>query len=297
MDIDFYKNFLVLAESDTFSAAAQKLNIVQTALSNQITRLEDYYGVRLVKRQKGIKHIELTLAGVEFYKTAQRLCQLEEELALNMEKFNSAISGTLRFGVSPVRSSYFIEQFLMPFAKQHPEISFEFQDMLTVDQVEKIRDGSIDFAFSNAAIKIYPEFSMINFEQEQFYAIYRRNLTVPWAEREYLEIKDLLGLPLCSYFTQFAFLHKLCEKQGIKLRPQIMTNTLYGTLTVVKNSDSIGIVASTPSEKLPADFERKLIKNARLKFNQFFYWNKNRTLSLAAEAFLQYFQQRAKQML
>lgn len=297
MDFDFYKNFLVLAESDTFSAAAQKLNIVQTALSSQITRLEDYYGVRLVKRQKGIKHIELTLAGMEFYKTAQKLCQAEEELALNMEKFNGTVSGTLRFGVSPVRSSYFIEQFLMPFAKQHPEISFEFQDMLTVDQVEKIRDGSIDFAFSNAAIKIYPEFGMINFEQEQFYAIYRKELAVPWANKEYLDIKDLLGLPLCSYFTQFALLRKLCEKQGIKLRPQIMTNTLYGTLTVVKNSDSIGIVASTPSEKLPADFERKLIKNARLKFNQFFYWNQNRTLSLAAEAFLQYFQQRAKQML
>lgn len=297
MDFDFYKNFLVLAESETFSAAAQKLNIVQTALSSQITKLEDYYGVRLVKRQKGIKHIELTLAGVEFYKTAQRLCQVEEELALNMEKYSAAIGGTLRFGVSPMRSSYFIEQFLLPFAKLHPEISFEYQDMLTVDQVEKIRSGAIDFAFSNAAIKIYPEFGMINFEQEQFYAIYRRDLPVPWEEKEFLDIKDLLGLPLCSYFTQFSMLRKLCEKQGIKLRPQIMTNTLYGTLTVVKNSDNIGIVASTPNEKLPLDLEKKLIKNARLKFNQFFYWNKNRTLSLAAETFLQYFQERAGQML
>lgn len=297
MDFDFYKNFLVLAESDTFSAAAQKLNIVQTALSSQITKLEDYYGVRLVKRQKGIKHIELTLAGVEFYKTAQKLCQVEEELALNMEKYSASIEGTLRFGVSPMRSSYFIEQFLMPFAKLHPEISFEYQDMLTVDQVEKIRAGSIDFAFSNAAIKIYPEFGMINFEQEQFYAIYRSDLPVPWGHKEYLEIRDLLDLPLCSYFTQFAMLRKLCEKQGIKLRPQIMTNTLYGTLTVVKNSDNIGIVASTPNEKLPLGLEKKLIKNARLKFNQFFYWNKNRTLSLAAETFLQYFQERAKQML
>ena len=57
MEFDFYRNFLVLAESNTMSAAARKLNIVQTALSSQITKLEDYYGVRLVKRQKGSKHI------------------------------------------------------------------------------------------------------------------------------------------------------------------------------------------------------------------------------------------------
>ena len=39
MEFDFYRNFLVLAESNTMSSAARKLNIVQTALSSQITKL------------------------------------------------------------------------------------------------------------------------------------------------------------------------------------------------------------------------------------------------------------------
>ncbi len=34
MEFDFYRNFLVLAESNTMSSAARKLNIVQTALSS-----------------------------------------------------------------------------------------------------------------------------------------------------------------------------------------------------------------------------------------------------------------------
>ena len=41
MEFDFYRNFLVLAESNTMSSAARKLNIVQTSLSSQITKLED----------------------------------------------------------------------------------------------------------------------------------------------------------------------------------------------------------------------------------------------------------------
>ena len=188
MEFDFYRNFLVLAESNTMSAAARKLNIVQTALSSQITKLEDYYGVKLVKRQKSSKHIELTAAGIEFVAKVRKLCQSEDELALAMEKYDGNVFGTIRFGVSPMRSHYFIERYLMPFTKLHPRITFMFEEMLTVDQVDKIRAGSIDFAFSNAAIKIYPEFGTINFEREKLFAVYREDLTVPWDEKEYIEI-------------------------------------------------------------------------------------------------------------
>ena len=138
MEFDFYRNFLVLAESNTMSSAARKLNIVQTALSSQITKLEDYYGVKLVKRQKGSKHIELTAAGIEFASKVRALCQSEDELALAMEKYDGSVFGTIRFGVSPMRSHYFIERYLMPFTKLHPRITFMFEEMLTIDQVDKI---------------------------------------------------------------------------------------------------------------------------------------------------------------
>lgn len=294
MDFDFYRNFLVLAESNTMSSAARKLNIVQTALSSQISKLEDYYGVKLVRRQKGSKHIELTAAGIEFVGKVRKLCQDEDELALAMEKYDGNVFGTIRFGVSPMRSHYFIERFLMPFTKLHPRITFVFEEMLTVDQVDKIRSGSIDFAFSNAAIKIYPEFAMINFERERLYAVYRNTLQVPWQEKEYIEIKDLAGLPLCSYSTQFSLLRRFYEKQGIRLQTHFMTNTLHTTLTVVKNSDNIGIIAATLNELLPEGLEKKVIKDSQLEFNKIFYWNKNRTLSLAAETFLAFFREEAQ---
>ena len=182
----------------------------------------------------------------------------------------------------------------MPFTKLHPRITFVFEEMLTVDQVDKIRSGSIDFAFSNAAIKIYPEFAMINFERERLYAVYRNTLQVPWQEKEYIEIKDLAGLPLCSYSTQFSLLRRFYEKQGIRLQTHFMTNTLHTTLTVVKNSDNIGIIAATLNELLPEGLEKKVIKDSQLEFNKIFYWNKNRTLSLAAETFLAFFREEAQ---
>lgn len=294
MDLDVYRNFLVLAESDTFSAAARKLNIVQTALGSQINKLEDYYGVQLVKRQKGVKHIELTSAGLEFAQKARQLCHFEDELALGMQKYSGNVTGTLRFGVSPMRSSYLIEAFLMPFVKLHPNIIIEYEEMVTVAQVEKLRSGALDFAFSNASTEIYPEFGMLHFEQEQFYVIYRQGLEVPWAEKQELELTDLVELPLCSYFTQFSMLRRICEEQGLRLQPRFITNTLSNTLTVVKNSNNIGVVAVTASEKLPQGLERKLLRGSQMVCNQIFYWNKNRSMSVAAETFLQFFLERAQ---
>ena len=101
MEFDFYRNFLVLAESNTMSAAARKLNIVQTALSSQITKLEEYYGVKLVKRQKGSKHIELTAAGIEFAGKVRTLCQSEDELALAMENMMAVFLAPYALGFLP----------------------------------------------------------------------------------------------------------------------------------------------------------------------------------------------------
>ena len=100
MEFDFYRNFLVLAESNTMSAAARKLNIVQTALSSQITKLEEYYGVKLVKRQKGSKHIELTAAGIEFAGKVRTLCQSEDELALATMWRNEFEDGLVKLQMS-----------------------------------------------------------------------------------------------------------------------------------------------------------------------------------------------------
>ena len=73
-----------------------------------------------------------------------------------------------------------------------------------------------------------------------------------------------------------------------------MTNTLHTTLTVVKNSNNIGVIAATPHETLAEGLAKKPIKDSQLEFNKIFYWNKDRTMGLAAETFLAYFREEAK---
>ena len=63
MDFAFYRNFITVVETGSISTAAQKLDIVQPALSAQIKTLEKAYGMQLLKMHRGKRHIELTEAG------------------------------------------------------------------------------------------------------------------------------------------------------------------------------------------------------------------------------------------
>lgn len=293
MDIEYYKNFHILAQSKNFSEAARELNIAQTALGAQINKLEKYYGVKLLQRKKGIKHISLTNAGVEFLHKAERLCSLDEEIKRDMQKYSGAVTGTLRIAVSHTRSNYFLEKYVTPFFRLHPEITYEYYGMVTTDQVENMRSGNIDFAFANAAIPAYPEFSLLNLEEEQFYAFYRQDLRL-WESEPYIGIEKLQGLPLCSNTLQFPLLKRICDENFIKLNVNFMTNTLNNAYTLISNTDNIAVLAAMTDDKVPNGLMRKLIKDARLIFHQVFYWNKARPMSLPAQTFLEFFEQQLK---
>lgn len=288
MDLEYYKNFRVLAQSKNFSEAARELNIAQTALGAQISKLENYYGVKLLERQRGIKHISLTNAGVEFLHKADKLCNLENDLLQSMQKYSGAISGVLKIAVSHMRSNYVLEKYLTPFFKLHPEIMYEYNEMITTEQIEVMRSGNLDFAFANAEIPAYPEFSFLNLGEERFYVFYRTELEL-WPDATQIEIEKLQGLPICSNALQFPMLRRICDEAFIKLNVNFMANTLNSAMTLIRNTDNVAVMAAMEDDMAPPGISRKLIKNSQLVFHQTFYWNKSRPLSLPAQTFLDFF--------
>ncbi len=288
MDLEYYKNFRLLAQSKNFSEAARELNIAQTALGAQISKLEKYYGVKLLQRQKGIKHISLTNAGVEFLHKADELCTLENDLLQSMQKYSGAISGVLKIAVSHMRSNYVLEKYLTPFFKLHPEIMYEYNEMVTTEQIELMRSGDLDFAFANAEIPAYPEFSFLNLGEERFYVFYRSELGL-WPDETQIEIEKLQGVPICGNALQFPMLRRICDEAFIKLNVNFMANTLNSAMTLIRNTDNVAVMAAMEDDIIPPGISRKLIKNSQLIFHQTFYWNKSRPMSLPAQNFLDFF--------
>lgn len=144
MNYDFYKTFIVLAETKNFSKAAEKLNIVQSTVSNRIQELEKYLGVDLLYRNN--KSVDLTQAGLYFLPYAKRMVAIEEE-SLNMLN-NLNYKDTLKIGTVHSIYSGYIKKAVKEFMKLKPDISLEIIINHTPHLLEKmLSDNLIDIAF------------------------------------------------------------------------------------------------------------------------------------------------------
>lgn len=290
MDFAFYRNFITVVETGSISTAAKKLDIVQPALSAQIKTLEKAYGVQLLKMQRGKRHIELTEAGEAFLLQARSLCAAEDKLTLTMQSFSQRAVGTLRFGVSHVRTDYFLRQYLIPFANTHPDISYQFLDATVEQQQEQLKEGNIDFAFANAPLPASHSFAAIKGQQESFFVVYRKNYSVPWNTCRSLKVSALSGLPLCCNYGTFPLLRKACEDYSFTPNITFIASTAESALTFAQSGLGLAVIAALHSDTIPPDMLRIELEHPDLHFEQTLYWSKERRLTPAAELFLDYFQ-------
>lgn len=143
MNYDFYKTFVVLAETKNFTKTAEKLNIVQSTVSNRLQELEKYLGVDLCCRTN--KSVALTQAGLYFLPYARRMVAIEDEglSMLNDLKYKD----TLKIGTVHSLYSGYIKKASKEFMKLLPDISLEIKINHTPNLLEMLSDNLIDIGF------------------------------------------------------------------------------------------------------------------------------------------------------
>lgn len=294
MDFDFYRNFIVTAETGNISAAAKRLSIVQPALSAQIKTLEKYYGATLFKTGRGKRRIELTEAGKSFLKLAKALCQSEDNLNLAMQAFRNQEDGVLRFAVSHVRTDYFIRRFIVPFAKKYPRIRYQFYDETVETQIDKLTEGLIDFAFANAPLPPQHDFASIGGPREYFYAFYSP-LFPSLKQNESLVTPDAFkALPLATNYGSYALIRNVFKEYGFKPNIAFIGTAATDAISFATGGLAVAIAAALPEDPVPPGVTRAKIAEGRLSFPQTLYWHSRSTMSLAAELFLGFFKEEAK---
>ena len=95
-DIDCLRSFLVVADTMSFSRAAESVGRSQSTVSQQIAKLETQVGKALLARRKG-RVIELTSEGGKLVQYARRILQLNDEAYASMS--DDVLTGFVRLGV------------------------------------------------------------------------------------------------------------------------------------------------------------------------------------------------------
>lgn len=147
MELRQLRYFVTLAEELHFGRAAAREHIVQSALSQQVQRLERELGVRLLNRST--HHVELTPAGAVFLVEAR---QILDHVGRAAHAARNAVAAprTLRVGI--IDAGYdSMPQILRAVQQRHPDLTIHQVEASTPEQYRQLADGRLDIGIGRAS--------------------------------------------------------------------------------------------------------------------------------------------------
>ncbi|MEE2057344.1 LysR family transcriptional regulator [Rhodococcus artemisiae] len=137
------RTFLAVERDRNFSAAARRLDLRQSTVSQHVAKLEQAVGRRLFLRDT--HSVELTADGSVMVGFAREILDRHETAQRYFEE--SGVSGRLRFGASEDLVLHDLPLILAEFRRSHPRIDFELTVALSEDLHRKLDDGELDLMF------------------------------------------------------------------------------------------------------------------------------------------------------
>ena len=131
--------FLAVAETKSFTQAAARIGRTQSAISQQISKLEDQLGKPLFTRTK---ELTLTPHGELFIGYARQIDSLQREV---LERFREPeLKGEIRFGIPEDFASVYLSDVLVEFTHLHPRILLNIECDLTLNLYDRFKTNEFD---------------------------------------------------------------------------------------------------------------------------------------------------------
>ncbi|OYO29759.1 LysR family transcriptional regulator [Janthinobacterium sp. PC23-8] len=194
MEMRQLKYFHAVAQSLSFSRAADMLHVAQPALSRQIRQLEEILQIQLFDRES--RPIALTAAGRFFHEqtlqVAARLAEIEEGARRIAEAqrpwFGIGFVPSVMYGVLP--------NLIRQFRLDMPDIESGFIELMTMEQATALKLGRIDIGFGRLPIHD-PAISCVTLVREPLLAALPAGHRL--TQRPTVDLPDLAREPLIVY--------------------------------------------------------------------------------------------------
>ena len=145
MELHQLQYVVEVANQKNFTRAADKINVSQSTLSQQIGKLEDELGVKLFDRNS--RTVGLTQVGEDFINQAKILLDNLEKSKQIVQEYKGLLKGTLRIGAIASLGRIDFANLMTEFCRQYPDVKLEIVQAGTYGLLEKLASKSIDIAF------------------------------------------------------------------------------------------------------------------------------------------------------
>lgn len=240
--------FASVMQAGSFSAAAHRMGVTQSALSQHIKKLEQQVGARLVIR--GAQGLELTRLGAELFELAERYHAVSKEIEEHLSGFSNFDRGHLNIVANAPQPAL---STIARYGHAYPNVEISFSLFDWTRTMSMLADHSVDIAFVTK-----PRFlNDCNYKKlsETKYALYVR-ADHALAQRGSVSLHEItsetLILPEPGSLTQ-KVVSKAFDTHGIQPRRKLVTTTFPVMKEAILHGIGIGIFlmdASAPNEDL-----------------------------------------------
>lgn len=142
LDVDLMKTFLAIADTGSFTRAAEEVHKTQSAVSMQMKRLEELLGRPLFARDG--RASRFTPDGERLIEYARRLVTINDEAVSAFTR--PELTGTVRFGTPDDYADRFLPEILARFSRTHPLVTVDVDCLSSMALSEKLKRNDMDLA-------------------------------------------------------------------------------------------------------------------------------------------------------
>ena len=247
MELHQLRYFCAVAETGSFSRAAEQSHVAQPSLSQQILKLEDELGARLFDRLG--RSIRLTDVGKTFLPRARAVLRELEAAKGDVVERKDSVGGAICVGVIPTVAPYFLPPHLTFLTREFPQARLTVVEEITPVLLERLRAGTVDVAILALPIRGH-EFDAFPLLTERLYAALPKKHAL--AQRRSLSLKDLREEPFLLLRDGHCFRDTAvaaCDRA--RLNPQIIfeSGQFSSILSMVGTGMGVSIVPEMAIEK------------------------------------------------
>ncbi|NOQ87859.1 MAG: LysR family transcriptional regulator [Gammaproteobacteria bacterium] len=282
MDIQNIRAFLMVAETGSFSRAADKLFITQPAISKRISTMEFSLDCQLFDRLG--KNIQLTQAGKALIPSYQRIMAEISEAERIISTLRSEVSGHLKFGTSHHIGLHRLPPVLRRYTNQYPEVELDIQFMDSEQAAALILKGDIELALITLPDAIDKPFTTIPVWSDPMECVVAKDHVL--AKQKNITRKQLTehGVLIQSQSTHTRDIINHALKLDADIKIIMESNYLETIKAMIQNGLGWGVL---PESMIDESLHRLKVENVTMERHLGVILHASRTLSSPANTLLE----------
>lgn len=213
MNLDVMKTFCDLVDTGSFSKAAEANYISQSAVSQQLAKLERDLSTQLISRGGGL--VAPTEAGKAFYRGAREVLRRYEQLLGEVRSAADAVRGVLRVGTIYSVGFYLLEPIVREFLQGNPEVNLHVEYTRWNRIYASVISGEMDLGVVACPEK-HRSIEVINLSSEEM--VLACAPSHPLARKKTIEPADLQGERFVAFEANIPtrrFIDKLLKNEHV----------------------------------------------------------------------------------